>query len=690
MARNYFKKHKIDILIPLIIVIIIGIFFGARSDVAESSHINLYPKVANFFLKTPITDSEAQELAQWDVVILGMQAQDVSPEQIRKIRSLNPQVKILAYVLSQELPVGTYESLESVNGPWHKLFQGFADSWWLYRSDGSYFSSWPGHRSVNVTNQAAVVDGRRWNTYLPQFMHDQVISTGLWDGIFYDNVWGSVSWVGDGNMDINRDNVKDEANWLNQEWQAGMRTMLAKSRELEGANKIILGNGGNEYKDYLNGRLIENAYLEIPWNGWLYTQKNYRDFMANGRDPKITIINNNTNGSGNKNDYQLMRYGLVSTLLDNGYYSFDCGITSHGEIWWYDEYDVDLGQPTSAAYNVNNNSTEIQTGFWRRNFEKGAVFVNSTGETKTILLGEEELERISGGQDPAANDGTRVNYVRLNGKDGIVLLRPLSEILGSTFVNGYFARIFDEDGNRLRGGFYTYKKEFPGSTQIIVIDVDRDGDLETIVASSNKVEIYSSNGIKEKNFYPYTEKYNQGINISVGDLNGDGTLEIITGTEKGGGPHIRVFNDQGKLINPGFFAYGTGYRGGVNVTVGDLNGDGTDEIIAGAGVSGGPHIRVFNRDGRLLSAGWFAYDKNFRGGVNVAAGDVNGDGKDEIVSAPGFGGKPEIKVWDSAGHQLGKSFMAFDESNRSGVKVIVNDVNRDGYLEILAASLNVF
>ncbi|MFA6495484.1 MAG: hypothetical protein WCV50_00005, partial [Patescibacteria group bacterium] len=65
-------------------------------------------------------------------------------------------------------------------------------------------------------------------------------------------------------------------------------------------------------------------------------------------------------------------------------------------------------------------------------------------------------------------------------------------------------------------------------------------------------------------------------------------------------------------------AYAESFRGGVNVAAGDVNGDGTDEIIAGAGYTGGPHVRIFGESGNLLSQ-FFAYAESFRGGVNVAA-----------------------------------------------------------------------
>ncbi|GAI33319.1 unnamed protein product, partial [marine sediment metagenome] len=95
------------------------------------------------------------------------------------------------------------------------------------------------------------------------------------------------------------------------------------------------------------------------------------------------------------------------------------------------------------------------------------------------------------------------------------------------------------------------------------------------------------------------------MQVAIADLNGDGIKEIVTGAGVGGGPHIRVFNRFGDLINPGFFAYNKKFRGGVNVAVGDLNNDGKEEIVTGAGVGGGPQVRIFDLFGKLLCSGFF-------------------------------------------------------------------------------------
>jgi len=316
------------------------------------------------------------------------------------------------------------------------------------------------------------------------------------------------------------------------------------------------------------------------------------------------------------------------------------------------------------------------------------VIVNATEDEQTIEL-DGDFEKLHGTQDPSVNNGSIVSEVTLNSKDGVILLRPIEKLTQATFVNGSFARVFDATGTTKRTGFFAYEPSVRGGSQVVQYDLDHNGTLETISADATFVTIAQADGTVLKTFAPYTESFKSGINISVGDLENDGTVEIVTGTENGGGPQVRVFNHEGVLINPGFFAYAKDFRGGVNVTIGDLNGDNIKEIITGAGFNGGPHVRMFKKDGTLINPGFFAFDPLFRGGVNVASADVNGDGIDEVITAPGLGGTSTAKIFDRDGH-LKSVFTVFNTTSRQGMEITASDLDNDGKAEIIGLSTDVF
>jgi hypothetical protein len=441
-------------------------------------------------------------------------------------------------------------------------------------------------------------------------------------------------------------------------------------------------------------------FENFPFRSWQEEIGDYQN-LKNGYQPSLKIINSNTNNKGDWNNFPKFRFGLASALMGDGYYSFDYGDQSHQQLWWYDEYEIGLGKAKSEAYDIfEKNNKEFKESVWRRDFEHGLALVNSTSEEKTVDL-EGEYEKIKGTQDTKINNGAIVSKVKLAGKDGLILLRPIEKMIGSVFTNGSFARVFNGRGRNIRNGFFAYEKDFQGGKDIIIKDLDGDGRREIVVTSRNKIEIHNKLNKKIISFHPYASNYDKDINIAVGDLNGDGKMEIVTGPSQGGGPHVRIFeisNNQrdpsasglGMTLKGQFFAYDRNFRGGVNVAVGDLDGDGKAEIITGAGFSGGPHVRIFNGRGQLINPGFFAYDRNFRGGVNVAVGDLDGDGKAEIITGAGFSGGPQIRIFNNQGRLIHPGFFAFNPQNRNGVKVAVNDLDNNGKAEIIGMTTSVF
>ena len=198
-----------------------------------------------------------------------------------------------------------------------------------------------------------------------------------------------------------------------------------------------------------------------------------------------------------------------------------------------------------------------------------------------------------------------------------------------------------------------------------------------------QVKIYNFEATEIKaEFLAYQESFRGGVYVAAGDIDGDGEKEIITGTGKDGGPQIRIFNSQGNWTGNSFFAYSENFRGGVSVAAGDINGDEKDEIITGTGMNGGPQVKVFNQRNEVISQ-FFAYNENFRGGVNVASGDINGDGIDEIITGAGPTGGPHVRVFSGSGEDLEINFFPYPEDFRGGVNVASGDVDEDGVDEII-------
>lgn len=633
------------------------------------------PKIANYFLKYEISDAEAEQLAKWDFLILDMENQETSPEQLARIRELNPKIKIVAYITSEEI-------LEYVNDGYApmraELRKGIKENYWLKDSSGNKLSFWSGTLMLNGSDCGT----DSWNSYLSDFINQRIKTSGYWDGIFLDNLWPDISWFNNGNIDLNRDGRKDTAADLNSRWLKGSKNLLTQIRSKTGNNFLIVANGqaNSNFEKELNGRLMENFPALFGSGGWANAMKSYTLSINSQKSPKLTALN-----SYNKNqkDYRKVRFGLTSALLSEGYFSFDYDVTDHGQTWWYDEYDAILGNPEGVAYNLlNKKSTTWQAGLWRRDFENGIAVVNSTNKTQTYSFYKENFEKIQGVQDAGVNSGQKVNWVKLVPGDGIILLKKNTEIKESTFVNGDFVRVLDERNQAVQNGYFAYLDSVPGSANVLITDLN-DGKA-TIYSVGGKIMI-TRQGKTLKNFKAYSDTNPNNVSLAAANLFGNSEKELVVGAGKGNEPWVKIFDRQGKQLAK-FYAFDKIFRGGVRVAVADLDGDGKIEIVVTPGNGFHSEVRIFSSDGKLKNK-FSVFEKDFRGGVNVATGDVDGDGLKEIVVGAGPGGGPQIAIYNGNG-ELKSQYYAYDNDFKKGVWVSASDINKDGKAEILAGILN--
>ena len=189
----------------------------------------------------------------------------------------------------------------------------------------------------------------------------------------------------------------------------------------------------------------------------------------------------------------------------------------------------------------------------------------------------------------------------------------------------------------------------------------------------------------ESQFLAFDQNFFGGVRVAVGDVTGDGRRDLVAAAGPSGGPVVKVFDGATGAVRSTFFAYAPSFTGGVNVAVPDLDGDGKAEVITGAGGGGGPQVNVFDGATGAEKGAFFAYDPSVRGGVRVAGGDLDGDGKAEVVVGPGFGGGPDVRAFKLHGPSDARAvtgFFALDASFTGGLYVASGDLTGDGMVNV--------
>jgi autotransporter-associated beta strand protein len=259
-------------------------------------------------------------------------------------------------------------------------------------------------------------------------------------------------------------------------------------------------------------------------------------------------------------------------------------------------------------------------------------------------------------------------------------LGPGAVLTGTATTTGNFAftlQITDATGAVHTQSFaFTVQLRTLNAT-ILVTGADAGGLPQVTVYNAQTMQLVTS-------FWAFPGYFTGGVRVAVGDVNGDGIPDIIAGAGPGGGPEVNVYDGRtGQLIRS-FFALPPSFRGGVFVAAGDINGDGYADIIVGADAGGSPQVTVYSgKDGSVLTS-FYAMPPRFTGGVRVAAGDMNGDGKADIITGAGPGGSPEVAIYDGATSQLLNAYFALDPIFTGGIYVAFG--NKGGVPEVVVGS----
>jgi hypothetical protein len=397
---------------------------GQPPDLGPTAYAT--PKVAGLDYSGVQTSTAKQAaLAKFNFIIIGLgPSNGISniASALNNIKSMNPSVKIANYTILIEF-ADPYAGDEVARGQ-----ELDANDWWLRNTAGEQVT-WTteyGTYEINISDWAPVnALGERYPQFLARWQTTEVFGKlPQFDYVFNDNVF-SDSFNGqliDADWQRNGTNQSLSDPLIQSEMRKGYVHYWDKLRALNPAIKII-GNGSDlgsaEFKGQIEGQFMEclmgRSWSTESWasDGWSQNLTEYRQALLNTRAPHDVVFQ--VCGSSNT-DYALMRYGLATAMLDDGWYMYSG--SDYFSAPWFDEFDAPIGRPTEAPPVAATSS-----GIWRRTYENGMVLVNPSKTTTSTLSVPAGYRRLQGSQDPGVNSGAAATSVTLAPRSGLLLLK---------------------------------------------------------------------------------------------------------------------------------------------------------------------------------------------------------------------------------------------------------------------------
>lgn len=457
---------------------------------------------------------------------------------------------------------------------------------------------------------------------------------------------------------------------------------IRRVRVSDGSVATLAGSGGAGYRDAMGTAAVFNLPTALALDG-------DRLFIADTGSHRVRVLELNGNvsklalGSGKRGyqngDRTSVRLNSVSGLTVN---------PATSQLYVADTWNdvlrsVDI-QGTAPFTDDRPIVARVEPDTLKKRGSQAHIAVRGAGFRHgiTVLFGDVEVQSFVESSKklavivPISRMQTGWYDIRVTNLDGQTDTLTKGFGLGDATTGAVPNRVFAPPTGT---GFLAFETSSRRGVEVAAGDLDGDGLDEIVTAQSTGgnpvVRLYEADGTLIRQFRASHSRAKKGLTVGVGDVDGDGVQEIVTAPRLGTF-EVRIYDPSGKLEKR-FWPLGKRATTGGSVAVGDVDGDGLDDIVVGA-YRDSTRVLAVTGTGRTIVS-FRAYSG--RNGVRAAVGDVNGDGRAEIVTAPRKGAIL-IRVFEGASGKRVSQQYAFSRRITSGANVAVGDVTGDGVADI--------
>jgi RHS repeat-associated protein len=251
-------------------------------------------------------------------------------------------------------------------------------------------------------------------------------------------------------------------------------------------------------------------------------------------------------------------------------------------------------------------------------------------------------------------------------------------------------KVYDAQTRALKFTLSPFPNSFTGGVRVAVGDVTGDGTADVVVGQgpggTNQVKVYNGSTGHALNgtlggFSAFTSAQAQGVWIAAGDVTGDGKADLVVGADGNVAPKAKVFSGANGSLVRTMDLSPLGLTNGVRVAAADLNGDGKAEVIVGGGVGSPGRVAAYDGANSMALYDYFPFGADYRGGVTIAAGDIDADTYPDVIVGQASGGA-QVKVFSGKDTASTWNLDAFPGTT-GGVRVGAADADGDGRLDVL-------